>query len=616
MKKNFLFKAFGVLTLALLVLNSCKKDEPTAADPIVTPNNYTPPAVTFSAPIQGFVVDEGGNAVNGAEVKTGTKTTITDKNGYFKIDAAPFTGDFCYIKAVKKGFFTGSTTIHGQAGSDYAAELVMVSQNNVISFPAAQGKNISLQGGAEVNLPANSFITSTGKSYTGNVNVAIMHIDPAAKKFSSLIPGGDLRAFDANGQNVQLYSYGMLNVEMRDDAGNLLQLASGTKSILTIPVPASTVATAPSTIPLWYFDEDKGIWIEEGSATLQGTKYVGTVSHFTPWNIDKPYPPAIVEGKVVDSDGNPMGGVTIKIGQIRILSSNDGTFRIYTSSDEDIIVDALDWETGNSMGINKSVHTPALGQTLNIGDITLPTQSKIKIKANVVDCNNNPLTGFAIIKKGNFTGRSFVKNSVFKYYLNPTGGEAEITFCSNDVMYSTTSKVTVPTNTSVPVIDLGTVKVCSPPSNVDYIKFTYTLPGQAPVDVVKIATKTAEGYRTQNSQGVGTVIDFIDVWDNNNGSNNTFGIWLRVKTDKPGQYLLNLGNGDGIIGYVDMPSRFQIHSDSTVLNITKYDNVGGTIEGNFSGTARIANNLDNDYELQSLGVITNGEFKVKRVADR
>ena len=35
---------------------------------------------------------------------------------------------------------------------------------------------------------------------------------------------------------------------------------------------------------LWYFDEDAGLWKEEGSATLSGNVYTANVSHLSYWN--------------------------------------------------------------------------------------------------------------------------------------------------------------------------------------------------------------------------------------------------------------------------------------------------------------------------------------------
>jgi hypothetical protein len=47
------------------------------------------------------------------------------------------------------------------------------------------------------------------------------------------------------------------------------------------------VSVAPPTIEMWFFDEVKGIWKEEGIGTKQGSVYVGEVSHFSSWNFDK-----------------------------------------------------------------------------------------------------------------------------------------------------------------------------------------------------------------------------------------------------------------------------------------------------------------------------------------
>ena len=59
-------------------------------------------------------------------------------------------------------------------------------------------------------------------------------------------------------------------------------------------------------MPLWYFDEDGGYWIEDGVATLQGNTYVGEVTHFTFWNYDFPYPSATLCITLQDESGNPL----------------------------------------------------------------------------------------------------------------------------------------------------------------------------------------------------------------------------------------------------------------------------------------------------------------------
>jgi hypothetical protein len=80
-------------------------------------------------------------------------------------------------------------------------------------------------------------------------------------------------------------------------------------------IPDKQLSTAPATIPLWYFDEDKGVWQEEGSATKQGNKYIGTVSHFTDWNCDEPEETALVIGRLIDCHGDPGWG-HLEFGQV------------------------------------------------------------------------------------------------------------------------------------------------------------------------------------------------------------------------------------------------------------------------------------------------------------
>jgi photosystem II stability/assembly factor-like uncharacterized protein len=122
-------------------------------------------------------------------------------------------------------------------------------------------------------------------------------------------------------------SFGFADINITAD-GKELKLADGKKATLTYPVAASQKANAPATIPLWYYDYDKGQWIEEGAATLEGEKYVGEVSHFTPWNIDVPIETSTLMGRVVDGDGDPIANAFVW------CTSQSGGWGFRTYSDE------------------------------------------------------------------------------------------------------------------------------------------------------------------------------------------------------------------------------------------------------------------------------------------
>src|SRR5207342_1983487 len=80
-----------------------------------------------------------------------------------------------------------------------------------------------------------------------------------------------------------------------------------------IKVPTEMLATAPSTIPMWYFDEQDGTWREEGDASLSGDIYSTTVHHFSFWNCDAGFPTIKWEATFMRSDDSPASQVMVCI---------------------------------------------------------------------------------------------------------------------------------------------------------------------------------------------------------------------------------------------------------------------------------------------------------------
>ena len=103
---------------------------------------------------------------------------------------------------------------------------------------------------------------------------------------------GEFTGVDS-GNRVNLVSYGVIDVTLKDTSGNPLQLASGQTATLEFPLPPNDPGDA--LMPLWSFDTASGDWIREGDATRDAGAgvYRGTVSHFSPWNCDKGRPEAI-----------------------------------------------------------------------------------------------------------------------------------------------------------------------------------------------------------------------------------------------------------------------------------------------------------------------------------
>ncbi len=303
--------AAALFVAAGLLLSQCNTDdtaEPTAGN--ATDNEYVAengPKVTTT--LSGAVLDEEARPVAGALVEAYGEATTTDAAGEFSFESISVPANRCYLKCTKSGYFTASTAYIPQASGDAVVRLVMMSDAATHQVDAATGGTAQLPDGSSVQLPANGIVQADGTPYKGEVNVTVRHLSPADENFMVLIPGGDLAARRADNSGAMLYSYGMLRVLLRDDSGNDLQLASGKESTITMSLPDVSMVDAPATIPLWYFDEETGLWLEEGEATRQGNKYVGQVKHFTDWNCDFPGQGVEVELQFVSEGGGGPGKV-------------------------------------------------------------------------------------------------------------------------------------------------------------------------------------------------------------------------------------------------------------------------------------------------------------------
>jgi hypothetical protein len=126
---------------------------------------------------------------------------------------------------------------------------------------------------------------------------------------------GEFQYIDGTtGEIANIESFGAINATFTDENGESLQLASGQVATIKIPL-ASYSDSAPENIPLFYYDEDSGYWIEEGTATLTFINdeyyYVGSVSHFTTWNADQVYDTVYLDGCVTDTDGLAVAGAKL-----------------------------------------------------------------------------------------------------------------------------------------------------------------------------------------------------------------------------------------------------------------------------------------------------------------
>ena len=280
--KLYILKSIVVLSFITLLLNSCNLKDKFKQE--TTPNTNL-----VNASIIGIVKDEMDIAIPNATIISGSATTISDANGVFVFSNIQCSKKSTTIKISKQGYFNGYKSISVQANEKQNVYVSLLKKENPLSLNATNGGMISSGNGIEIAFPANGLINkNTGQAYNGLANIFIKKIDPTTELGKKTMPG-NLVGQTTNSEEKLLQSFGMLGVEMEDANGNPLQLATGKEATINYEIPASLVSQSQSSIPLWHFDDTKMVWIEEGSATKQGTKYVGNVKHFSFWNYDQPF---------------------------------------------------------------------------------------------------------------------------------------------------------------------------------------------------------------------------------------------------------------------------------------------------------------------------------------
>ena len=273
-----------------------------------------------SSTIVGYVYDENNQPVAGADVAIYSTATKTSKHGTFIFKNVKMDKQGTYIKVVKNGYVLGSDYVYPAANTISYSYVKILKLDTTFEFNSQNGGTYTGTNGLGVTFAANSIATASGSAYTGKVIATIKYLDPKQTDLDRTMPGG-LIADAANGNTVVLGTLGMAAVELRDEAGNELNLKQGSKATLTFPVKTDY---KPAEIQLWSFDEAKGRWKEEGKALLQGNNYVAEVGHFSFWNCDAPFPLVEVCGKVLRENGQPVANVGIKV-EAEGLSTGYGT---------------------------------------------------------------------------------------------------------------------------------------------------------------------------------------------------------------------------------------------------------------------------------------------------
>jgi len=474
--KHTVLSLASVLGLAFLLFtnNSCQREinGPGAGTP-TTPG--VDDNIMVTAGVRGTVIDENNLPVSGATVTSGAYSTTTNRYGVFSFSNIQLSKANGYVKVVKPGYFNSVKTFVTTSGRIHNVRIKLLQKTNTGTFDATTGGTVSLGTGGKLVMPANAVTDAGGVAYTGMVNVAMVWINPTAPNLPEIVPG-DLRGLTTSGEERGLETYGMLGVEITTPGGQSLKIASGKSAELTFPVPAALNGTAPATIDLWHFDEAKGRWKQEGTATKNGTNYVANVTHFSFWNCDAPFPLIDLCMTLVNAtNSQPLNNV-----QVRIKRPNGSYGYGWTDSlgnlcgkvpkNEPLILEVLD--QCNNIVYTQNIGPFSANASLGTIAVTIPAPSQLIITGTLVNCSNaNVTNGVAII----YTGGAYnynvpVTNGTFSLTLiRCSGGTLNFTVLGVD--YTTLQQgVPVGGSGTTGTVNVGTIQACGT-SSLEFVEF-------------------------------------------------------------------------------------------------------------------------------------------------
>ncbi len=581
-----------ILLIASFFFSHCKKNSDTiAADG--RPDLGT--KVTASL-VSGFVTDENDNPVENAAVVIGDVISATDKYGYFETVNVKVIQTAATVTVNKTGYFKAIKTFTAAEGKGAFFRIKLLPKKIIGSFNAVSGGTVTMPGGFFIRFAAASITDiSTNKAFTGDVNVTASLITATDPDLNRIMPG-DLRGVNSDNSMRLLTTYGMVAVELTGAGGEFLQITTGKKATLSMPIPTAMQANAPATIPLWYFDEKTGLWREEGSATKSGNTFVGEVSHFSFWNCDVPNNYVRFDCRLVSSQGQALRFVLVKATALNNnlyfsdygYTDSSGFVTGYVPDNAQIKLEVFD--NSNCSGAIYSQVFTTTSVNISLGTIVIPSNTRIAIlEGTVKKCGNAPVTNGSVLLSDGITTTRYPLSNTGSYSITRSfcNFPASITIVGED---AATGQQSAPLNYTVAAGGLNTVPDITACGTNTQEFFTYTDNGvtvtyNTPLDTMYMyaiynPTYTNTIYaRTLPLVSTNYATITFDIRNAAVGSN---AVISTFSTAASNSFLLNSG----------------------IVNITEYGSVGQFEAGTFTATKR-------DLATNTLHTYT-GSFRIRR----
>lgn len=347
--------------------------------------------------------------------------------------------------------------------------------------------DFSIQGIAQLTIPAHSMVKEDGSAYVGEYHLAAAYMDPNSPT-SNAIPS--FAGIDARFQYTGLIVSHAFWILATTPNGEVLHFAS--ESTLTTPGSSGTQ---------WYFDPEKATWLELPPANVQDPNRIkldqsGYYAYASARSL------VYVKGNLeMNSIRTPHYPIRIEYEgqQQTVYTTNKGLWAVQLPAATTCKV-KIDLPCGTS--IEKSLITGTESQQNVPVTIEDPNIRLIHIVGQAVDCQSNPLDEQFTIIKGIFNPILFSKNAEINFDV-PSCDASPLTISS----YDPTSLQSGPEVTweSADTIDLFTSMACDQAQG-EYL--TLTVSGEKKV-YWDLASMMDSGKLVVSENGLDPDVEFL-----------------------------------------------------------------------------------------------------------
>lgn len=399
--------------------------------------------------ISGVVTDNNNYPLSGVKVSVNGNVFNTSETGSFLFDNLEPTEEKIIVHFEKENYFDNSIMIsspeeinqiqiamfpHGNTRDGYGSS-TMIS--------VSQGGELRISDGSSLTLPSGSI-----KSNESQVKANFSLIPSDDYSFGNIVPGENLKGLDKNEDDIVLYAYGLMFIELTDKRG---QIELNSDATIKVAIPYQDRDYMPEEMEMYSYDEESGLWKFESIARKKGSYYIAKTNHFSSWAIGIPEKSTgTVKGKVIDRSGRPIKGQSVKVFQTTAVTDNDGNYSAQVPAGKTFVV-GMKYK-GFEIKLDAG---PLTDNETIVLDISVPSMTIIS--GNITGCDDENTAGQANLTWGEPEfSNMYTKDGKFELSVPSSVKNSTLTISIGDSKVQ--KEISNPDKTTE--IDVGDINLC------------------------------------------------------------------------------------------------------------------------------------------------------------